>query len=85
MMNAFLQCELERIITPHLKDAKINIIKTDGLNLMFNVGSGQFPMKTQIGRIRYIKYLIQNDQRKWNEKLFIVPNPMDLETYTSLT
>jgi hypothetical protein len=83
-MNIFLQIELERILKPKLSDVKVEIIKQENLYLMFNVASDLFPMKSHIGRIRYIKYLIKNDERRWDEKFVMAVNPMDLETYGQL-
>lgn len=83
-MNVFLKIELERILAKQLTDVKVEIIKQEGLYLMFNAASDLFPMKSQIGRIRYIKYLIKNDERKWNEKFVLAVNPMDHETFGQL-
>lgn len=79
-----MQLELERILKPYLPDVQIKVFRSEGLYLAVNVISNLFPMKSLFGRIKYVKYLIKNDERKWNEKVFLGICPMDLETFNKL-
>jgi hypothetical protein len=83
-MNVFMKVELERILRPYLPDVQVLILRSKDIYLAFDVVSNQFPMKSLFGRIKYIKYLIKNDDRKWNEKFIMGICPMDLETYNNL-